>query len=352
MQKNKHIFYIDFIRVISILFVLFIHTTSADMALINPGKTLNILIFLNVLVRPAVPLFFMISGALLLSRKNTLSLSYTWKKRIPKVVIPFITWSIISLIVIRLHAHETTNFIKPILGIFNQPTSVTLWFMYPLISIYIISPLLKAFVDNISQKMYLYTLIIWFIFSSVLPTLSAILPIKYSSFVIGYSTGSLLFISGYVGYFLLGYYLLKYDIPFKNYFWILIIGIIGFIGVIQTYLSTYLVRISQNITHYVDSAFIVVLSILMFLAFKHLGEKITSHWIINLVSFLAPLVFGMYLMHNLFILVIDPKLIYLIPHAELLAVFIMYLVIIIISALTSWVISKIPKLRYILLGLK
>lgn len=352
MQKNKRILYIDFIRIVSILFVLFIHTTSIDMANNASGINLKVLTILNIFVRPAVPLFFMISGALLLSRDNTLSLTYTWKKRIPKIVIPFIAWSVISLIVIRLHAHETTNFIKPILAIYHQPISGTLWFMYPLIAIYLISPLLKAFVDNISKTTFIYTLVIWFIFSSLLPTLSTFIPSVYASYLIGYSTGSLLFISGYVGYFLLGYFLVKYKFPYKKYYWLLLILIIGFISFIQIFLTNKLVRISQNITHYVASAFIVILSVLLFLILKHVGEKINSNHATKIISFFAPLVFGMYLMHNLFILVLDPYLINILPTNNLFSVFIRYFVVILVSAVAAWIISKIPKLRYILLGLK
>jgi peptidoglycan/LPS O-acetylase OafA/YrhL len=95
--RSERIQYLDVLRVLSMLSVVFIH--SADSSLkANPGST--VWHFANVLTSLAsasVPLFFMISGALLLNSPRTDSVCFTLRARLPRVLIPFLLWSLISV---------------------------------------------------------------------------------------------------------------------------------------------------------------------------------------------------------------------------------------------------------------
>ena len=102
MNKKQRIFYLDFIRVIAILLVIFIHVSTIDTTKHIGTTDWQIIKMLNYFAHISVPIFFMISGTLILNSPKTLSLKYTWQKRIPRVVIPFIIWSIILPTVISL----------------------------------------------------------------------------------------------------------------------------------------------------------------------------------------------------------------------------------------------------------
>ena len=93
----------------------------------------------------------------------------------------------------------------------STPTTVHLWFMYALIPLYLISPILKTLVDTMSSKLFKYCLVLWFVFSSVFPTLAALVPGTVRPLFVLSKEFSLNFINGYIGYFLLGYYLLNYN---------------------------------------------------------------------------------------------------------------------------------------------
>lgn len=80
MNKSHRIFYLDFIRVIAILLVVFIHVSAIDTTLNVGSGQWQITKILNYFAHISVPVFFMISGSLLLNSKKTISLSYTWKK--------------------------------------------------------------------------------------------------------------------------------------------------------------------------------------------------------------------------------------------------------------------------------
>ena len=96
-QKNQHIVWLDVVRFIAMFTVVCCHCT--DPFNFYPGTAPNIgeiklwgAIYGSVL-RPCVPLFVMITGALLLPVRGDASTFY--KKRIPRVFYPFLIWSVL-----------------------------------------------------------------------------------------------------------------------------------------------------------------------------------------------------------------------------------------------------------------
>ena len=94
-MKNNRLYYFDYLRVIAILGVLCIHVAApyVTMYLKLPNIQWQASVVLNGLVRWCVPIFFMVSGALLLGRKEE-PLTNFFKKRANRILIPFIIWSI------------------------------------------------------------------------------------------------------------------------------------------------------------------------------------------------------------------------------------------------------------------
>lgn len=143
-MSQKHIYYIDYLRVISCIFVVYMHT-AAD-ALANVEETANwILINITVCFAfTAVPIFFLISGYLLLTSNKTRDYQWLVKKRLPHLCVPLITWSMI-MIIWQMHIEKNTNFYTFIFKVgdaLSTPVMNHLWFMYTIVAMYIISPLL------------------------------------------------------------------------------------------------------------------------------------------------------------------------------------------------------------------
>jgi len=95
-MEKKHIDYIDILRIFGAIGVIYMHTAAVGLrADITPGWH-----FMNLgasLSFTAVPLFFMISGYLLLSSERTLQTS-ALRFRMPKLVVPLAVWSVIAVI--------------------------------------------------------------------------------------------------------------------------------------------------------------------------------------------------------------------------------------------------------------
>ena len=87
MNERAHVEYFDWLRIIAALSVIFMHTAAGPLrAGINTGWHL-----LNVctsLAFTAVPLFFMMSGYLLMTSRKTADISVLLRHRLPRLVVP------------------------------------------------------------------------------------------------------------------------------------------------------------------------------------------------------------------------------------------------------------------------
>lgn len=107
-MNRKKFAYLDYLRVFSMICVIIMHVSASALSkeINTTWQILNIFTSFSFI---AVPLFFMISGAVILSSPNTENPWYTLRKRIPKLLIPLIVWSMIALLPAFLVPENTQN---------------------------------------------------------------------------------------------------------------------------------------------------------------------------------------------------------------------------------------------------
>ncbi len=95
MVQAGRIFWLEVVRAVAIAGVVFLHSASPGLYLVDslPRADWRFAIVVDGLTRPAVPLFFMASGALLLRREFSFA---DLGRRLPRLVVPLLAWSIIS----------------------------------------------------------------------------------------------------------------------------------------------------------------------------------------------------------------------------------------------------------------
>ncbi len=147
-----------------------------------------------------VPVFFMISGATLIDYREKYSTKTFFIKRLQRTLIPFIAWSIFSVVYRYTMCGWGGEGLKDIIiGIFNTKYNSIYWFFLPLFGIYMSIPLLAAVDKNIRITLFTFLSIVTFVLSSLLPTVFALLHLQYNSAI------QIPITTGYMLYALLGY---------------------------------------------------------------------------------------------------------------------------------------------------
>ena len=116
--------------------------------------------FLDSLVRSAVPLFMMLSGALTLRDARREGSLQKAAQRIIKVLLPLLTWSGIYLMWVSYNSGVPPDW----LSILSQPAMYHLWFVYMIIGIYLLIPLFQTIFESIKNRHHfqLYFFTLWF----------------------------------------------------------------------------------------------------------------------------------------------------------------------------------------------
>lgn len=350
-SKPQRFAYIDAIRVFAMFCVIISHTAAEFLRQNYHSSTWHFANVLTAITSVNVPLFIMISGALLLHSSHTDSIRYTYQKRLPKLIVPFLVWSVVAAFCYQAYPNFIPNwkrFFVSLVYLPNQPTGIALWFMYAIISLYIIAPLIKAMTDHLSKRHIEYLLIIWFITNTILPTIASALPAKLKPIFTYYPEGNLIFIGGYLGYFVLGYYLTMVKIPKQK--WLYLTELITVILMSAlTWIQTTLHGTYTDSFKPVTSFLVVILASAVFLSFKsHPG---TEHkWWQKLVTFYTPLSFGIYLFHNDVVLYLEDFWLKQTQLPGILAIVILSLEVIAIVTLVILMLNQIPGVRFIFNG--
>lgn len=200
--RSNRIFYFDEIRALAIFLVILLHV-SQHFARVSVKYTFfwSFTSSLKALGYIGVPLFFMISGALLLNREYGDIIDF-YKKRISRIAIPFAFWIIFIVYVL------VTFFNKPLTfsGICHMVIFDGFpWFFWTILGLYLFMPVINSFIKEYSIKGAETFLILW-VLTMILTTLG-IYPIDHLE---------LRYFSGYLGYVVFGWYLRNKEFKLSN----------------------------------------------------------------------------------------------------------------------------------------
>ena len=172
-ERTKRFYYIDLLKALAMFFVLSYHSTFYDFDIIKNSSVLTYLrYFCSTVVATSIPMFFFSNGYLLFSKE--LDLKKHYKKTIRFMILTFI-WSVMTLAIMMPIKGEwlsRSEFLRGILDL-KQDWNNHLWFMYVLVAIYVIFPLLKLVHDK-KQIIFHVIVIIYGAFIALLVLLNAI----------------------------------------------------------------------------------------------------------------------------------------------------------------------------------
>jgi len=283
--------WLDNLRIIAIVCVVLIHVSSNPNNLI-PSTDAFLEIYKSSL-RFSVPLFVMVSGTIQLNQSSSIFSFY--KKRIPKIVLALLLWG--NVYILFNHVFKSPYNLRGYLGSFllsSTPGSVHLWFLYLIIGLYLITPLLWKVLSYISTKqlIFLSTLFAFLFFD--------ITPLR----ILGFTQTTLIKISSYPNYLVLfipyiSYYILGKAIKdIKPKFNVLQVVFLVIILVSSLVYTSFFTAITNNEAFSSYTSINVYLStICLFCLVYQLGEIPIIGNELNVK--IATASFGIYLIHNL-----------------------------------------------------
>lgn len=147
--------------------------------------------------RPCVPLFYMVSGMLLLDPARQESTSLFFRKRFTRVMVPFLAWAAIYLAWRAFYHGESLSLGAVVRELFEGPIYVHFWFLYVLLGLYLVIPILRPYVRQADAAQLRYFLLLWLATVSLLPALHRFTGLQ--------SALGLVLTTGFVGYPVLGH---------------------------------------------------------------------------------------------------------------------------------------------------
>lgn len=223
MEKQREI-WIDWLRVIACFLVMMTHSNEpfylgGEGSLILTKADALWVAVLNVLPRASVALFVVASSYLQFPLHY--SAGEFFRRRAVRILIPFFIWTVVYAFV---WGEPVQNF-KDLLLNFNYAAG-HLWFVYMLIGLYLIMPILSPWAEKVGKKELLVYLGIW-LFTTIIPLIrqwvGGAAPVIYGPSGIpnaakyplwgeaSWNTyGVFYYLSGFIGYMLLGLYFRKF----------------------------------------------------------------------------------------------------------------------------------------------
>lgn len=285
----------------------------------------------------------MITGATLIDYRERYDTKTFFKKRLLKVIIPLIIWSIIYFIINFFKGKFSINdlsFKFVFEYFFLVKTNPIFWFFVVIIGIYLAIPVISLIPQESRRKAFLYIIIITFVFNQFLLDLLYHLNLNYN-----YDLKFPLTYSGWISFIFIGYYIDKYEIVKKHRVIIYVLGIIGFLTmVVPTIFISYHKNESCSwFDEYYDAP-CVLYSASVFLFFK---SKINNNQIVTKImpffNFVAPTTLGIYVLH----IAIRDFLRYFYTYSYFGMNLVLTLSILTICFIVVKIVQKIPGLRHI-----
>lgn len=352
--KPQRIYSFDIIRIIATLMVIMIHTAGvfvsdadADFFSFTVGN------FLDSLSQIAVPLFLMLSGALMLDEEK----EFTIRKSIKYALNIFALlgiWSLIYAVIYNILIPVTQG--NPVNSDFSNFVSDLLlghyhmWYLYLIIGLYLITPLLRLFVkkSNLKTLKYFLLLAIFVPFLSVLLNVICVNVFHtqlFASFVNSFKMG---YISDYLVYYILGWFLVNCEFTQKQRMGIYLSGITGFL--LTFGLNEIFIHSNPNVYEslYSASSFaIFCAAAATFTFFFYRFKTRTFGRASGFIAYISKITFGVYLIHEVFRTVFEAILMPRIPNT-LAYIIICFTLTTVISFGVAFIMSKIPLIKKII----
>lgn len=342
IAKKERIVYLDVLRIISAFSVVCIHVVSNSQIwecndILNPNW--SVLNFFTTVTRSAVPVFFMISGSLMLSDPEKYNIKRLYSRNILRMGVAFVFWSAFYTFtdVVIFGSPKT---LSDVLNSFLCG-KVHMWYIFLIVLFYAATPLLHRIVEDKNTELYMLVLLL-------IPSVYDFVSLVFSYVPLNNFYMKFELTASYLVYYIAGHYISKYEIKKKFRYIIYALGVLSLcltLWMIDSFTkrgisSSYVVGTRTSINIFLTAAAVFVFA-------KYALERIRfSEKYVKVISAVSKCTFGIYLVHYFIVEFSAKKLNFsvdTVPSAWLVPL--MAVVFFAVSLAVSFVISKIPVLK-------
>lgn len=329
IQQRQHLGWVDLLRIIACALMVISHACDGFVGQFDTNRNAFLTGALTgSFARACVPLFVMITGVLMFPVRHSMVQFY--KKRIGRIITPLIFWSVVSPLLFFLYFNyiypETVN---PSIDLANHTLGATLnkialffinfnydttplWYLYVLIGLYLVIPIVSVWLEKASKKELQLVLLFWGV-TLILPYVEMAAPfLGYkgnfgSMAILGESFwnvyGTFYYFGGFLGYLFLGYYLTTYPLAWSIQKTLAIAIPVFLVGYAITGLGFLLMQeyfpgnyMYLEIVWYFTGINVAMMTVALFVIIQKINLRPSG----GLTHF-ASHMFGIYLIHFLFV---------------------------------------------------
>lgn len=211
---KERITFLDWLRCIACLMVMTVHACeyyylNADGFFVASDSDAFWVTLFDSACRASVPLFVITSSFLLFPL--TRPTGDFFKRRLTRVLIPFLVWTVVYCVVYGSWGRLPFNF---------ADCAGHMWFVPMLLGVYLLMPLLTPWAEKVSKKELRWWIVLWFV-TTLFPFIRKVCEMIYGDPIYGSipylwgecpwnDYGTFYYVSGFIGYLLLGLYFRRY----------------------------------------------------------------------------------------------------------------------------------------------
>lgn len=338
--KKERIAYLDLLRILACVFVIINHTNSQIFTASKPSVTWFASLAYLCFVKPAIPVFLMISGYTLLDRMESYQKTLS---RCLRMVCTLVFFSVVYYLHFYLTGYISHISIGDFISrFFSNSILSSFWYLYFYIGAMLILPFLQRMVCVMERKDFHVLFLICGFFLCLWPMVVHYVPSLQIT-----KDFSLSFFSVWICYMLMGCYLKRYCPPSKKWFFVCLAVYVGtsILNILLTWLeyyrcggTDYLFFDNSTLLHIVSGSFCFFYVI----STVKLGQRAQ-----RVCLALSKLTFGIHLISDL---VMEPLQVLYIGLLGLslnpLAAMVVYEIAVFgVSAGVVWVLKKVPVIR-------
>lgn len=224
----------DVLKCICCICVIVIHTASQSISQLRVDDPNWFgALFWGALCRFAVPIFFMITGALLLDPNKKLTTWQIYERYFFRILVCLLFWALMYELYfiagywILYRQFDPAWFGDAILNVLTFNHHFHLYYLQVLLVFYVLLPVVRGFVASADRGTLRYVLGVWFTLGIILPYVFTFKPFSELEGILSEYPIHLTYSA--LGYGLLGYYLKTADIQRKHLKYFVILFVAGFL---------------------------------------------------------------------------------------------------------------------------